>query len=644
MSKMPAKKKSCFQITSVTQAQVAANSATDDTESLDDPDESRTEDVSSEIFDVSRTDCEPEVCDRSSSEETLNNVSESEGQLPAVAPLNGGFGPRNALSVGHQSAGNVQASGAQQAGTMATSQVTNSSSATTIASCSSRFRVIKLDHGSGEPFRRGRWTCTEYYEKDQEGSAMTRTVDGIRHTNMTEPGADRDSGLGTTVGSLTAQVGVSGQGPDTSHDSSFTGPLHTLEQPHSFSMAPQQVASGSGPPDSFSNKPVPVSVQQQVSGSSHTTVPPPGHDGVHQGAHIHKSPSMPPPVQPMLYQTQPVTHHLQSQAALTDYGQQHMPITVTQTHPGASLSVVHGINQGSSPVPTQASGGVLVQGVEMSGIPEGVPLGSQLLSPVPSLVQHPGVGLLSNVTPLAPGTSILQQPVAQYQVSGALHGLSAAPQSTQNMPSVSIAIGSVPASSVPIPGGATIPNLNTSAHSQADESRRMSDAASALIPAVHNKDMVKPLISEGLQLPNPAVSSLFGISIPIDGEDDSASGVSVVAIDNKIEQAMDLVKSHLMYAVREEVEVLKEQIKELIERNSVLEQENAVLKSLANSEQLSQLSVQSSSNPSSAPSQLGPSMAQPPQPQQPPQPYLQLDASMTMDSLPRQQQPNVTSA
>lgn len=74
MSKMPAKKKSCFQITSVTQAQVAASSITDDTESLDDPDESRTEDVSSEIFDVSRADLG--VCERSSSEETLNNAGE----------------------------------------------------------------------------------------------------------------------------------------------------------------------------------------------------------------------------------------------------------------------------------------------------------------------------------------------------------------------------------------------------------------------------------------------------------------------------------------------------------------------------------------------------------------------------------------
>lgn len=56
-----------------------------------------------------------------------------------------------------------------------------------------------------------------------------------------------------------------------------------------------------------------------------------------------------------------------------------------------------------------------------------------------------------------------------------------------------------------------------------------------------------------------------------------------------------------MYAVREEVEVLKEHIKELYERNSVLERENAVLKSLANSEQLGQLSSQLSQGSSTSP-------------------------------------------
>lgn len=84
----------------------------------------------------------------------------------------------------------------------------------------------------------------------------------------------------------------------------------------------------------------------------------------------------------------------------------------------------------------------------------------------------------------------------------------------------------------------------------------------------------------------------------------------------------DLVKSHLMYAVREEVEVLKEQIKELFERNSVLERENFVLKSLANSEQLSQLSAQTTSSSSSTtPPQQG--LSQPPQTQPPAQPQPQ---------------------
>ncbi|XP_066542535.1 TSC22 domain family protein 1 isoform X2 [Hoplias malabaricus] len=92
----------------------------------------------------------------------------------------------------------------------------------------------------------------------------------------------------------------------------------------------------------------------------------------------------------------------------------------------------------------------------------------------------------------------------------------------------------------------------------------------------------------------------------------SSSGASVVAIDNKIEQAMDLVKSHLMYAVREEVEVLKEQIKELIERNSQLEQENNLLKNLASPEQLAQFQaqVQSGSPPSSTQGVQQPAMAQ----------------------------------
>uniref|UniRef100_A0A8C1UR51 TSC22 domain family, member 2 n=1 Tax=Cyprinus carpio TaxID=7962 RepID=A0A8C1UR51_CYPCA len=543
MSKMPAKKKSCFQITSVTQAQVAANSATDDTESLDDPDESRTEDVSSEIFDMCRT----EVCDRSSSEETLNNVGDSEGQTPQ----NGGFGTRTLSH--HQG---IQASGTQ------TAQVTSSSSATTITSCTSRFRVIKLDHGTGEPFRRGRWTCMEFYEKDPEGSVMSRTVDSIRHTNVTEPGADRDSGLGATVGSI---------------------------------MATDVNSDGS-------NKPVPPSAQHSL------------HPPAHEGGHLQKSPSIPPSpqVQPLLYQPQPAL----VSTSQPDYGQRSMPIAANQTLPGVSLSAGHVISQGSSPLPNPATGGVSV-------------------APMPS-IQHQ------------------QQPVAQYQASGVMHGLSTALQSAQSLPvaPVTLAVGSPNTSAhsqaSQVPRNGTAAGMGTSVFSQTDESRRMSDASAQ----VHSKDTVMPLITEGLQLPSPAVSSLFAAQVtmylltqsvhlclciwqafPLSFKtrfSQHLHGKAVLELSN----SSDLVKSHLMYAVREEVEVLKEQIKELYERNSVLERENAVLKSLANNEQLSQLPVQSSS---SAPV---PGQAQP-QPQPQPQPYLQLDSNQSADSLPPQ--PSVTS-
>ncbi|XP_022621417.1 TSC22 domain family protein 4-like [Seriola dumerili] len=77
----------------------------------------------------------------------------------------------------------------------------------------------------------------------------------------------------------------------------------------------------------------------------------------------------------------------------------------------------------------------------------------------------------------------------------------------------------------------------------------------------------------------PAAFSLDQTIFNLPG-DDSTSSNSLVAIDNKIEQAMDLVKSHLMLAVREEVELLREQIRELQEKNQQLERENHILRTL----------------------------------------------------------------
>lgn len=70
----------------------------------------------------------------------------------------------------------------------------------------------------------------------------------------------------------------------------------------------------------------------------------------------------------------------------------------------------------------------------------------------------------------------------------------------------------------------------------------------------------------------------------------------------------DLVKSHLMFAVREEVEVLKEKISELMDRINQLEVENTILKASASQETLTKLpataptkSSQNNSNPTNGP-------------------------------------------
>ncbi|XP_010866191.1 TSC22 domain family protein 4 isoform X2 [Esox lucius] len=110
----------------------------------------------------------------------------------------------------------------------------------------------------------------------------------------------------------------------------------------------------------------------------------------------------------------------------------------------------------------------------------------------------------------------------------------------------------------------------------------------SLLRVSHSQPSSPPLQGkDGTFLPSltpiqtPSAWSMFGTGgdFHLLGED-SGSNSSMIAIDNKIEQAMDLVKTHLMLAVREEVELLREQIKELSDRNVQLERENYILRTL----------------------------------------------------------------
>ncbi|XP_051032946.1 TSC22 domain family protein 2 isoform X2 [Phodopus roborovskii] len=737
MSKMPAKKKSCFQITSVTTAQVAT-SITEDTESLDDPDESRTEDVSSEIFDVSRaTDYGPEeVCERSSSEETLNNVGDAEtpgtvspnlildGQLAAAsaAPANGGGGVSSRSVVGALAQTLAAAStpvSAPSPGGATPSQPP--------ATCSSRFRVIKLDHGSGEPYRRGRWTCMEYYERDSDSSVLTRSGDCIRHSNTLEQTAERDSGLGATGGSVVVVVASmqGAHGLDSGTDSSLTAVSQlppsekmsqpTVGQPQTFSAGqpqPPPPVGGAVAPSAASLPPFPgaatgpqpmtaAAQPAQLQGAvAAGTLPGPVGQGLpptnvtlaqpvalatqsgpgsslpqHPQQFAYPQPQIPPghllPVQPS-GQSEYLQPHVAlqppspAQPLSTSAGATSAPAASFPLGSGQSVSSLGAQMMGASSQPTEAVAPGPVPGVQAAPCqPAGVAPAA-----IGGVVQ-PGSGLTGAGQPHS------VQPPPQMGGSGQLSAVPGGPHtvvpgvpnvpaavpapSVPSVPTTSVTMPNVPSplgqsqqlsSHTPVSRSSSViqqvgPPLAQGTHSaptslpqsdlsqfqtqtqplvgQVDDTRRKSEPLPQppLSLIAENKPVVKPPVADALANPlqltpmNSLATSVFSIAIPVDGDEDSASGGGVVAIDNKIEQAMDLVKSHLMYAVREEVEVLKEQIKELVERNSLLERENALLKSLSNNDQLSQLPAQQA-NPGST-SQQQAMIAQPPQPTQPPQ-------------------------
>ncbi|XP_066212461.1 TSC22 domain family protein 3 isoform X2 [Saccopteryx leptura] len=134
-----------------------------------------------------------------------------------------------------------------------------------------------------------------------------------------------------------------------------------------------------------------------------------------------------------------------------------------------------------------------------------------------------------------------------------------------------------------IPGSPTVSNFR-----QLQEKLVFENLNTDKLNSIMRQDSLEPVLRDPCYLLNEGIcnrnidQTMLSILLFFH----SASGASVVAIDNKIEQAMDLVKNHLMYAVREEVEILKEQIRELVEKNSQLERENTLLKTLASPEQL----------------------------------------------------------
>lgn len=97
---------------------------------------------------------------------------------------------------------------------------TQSQQTQTQAAPGSRFRVVKLDTNS-EPFRKGRWTCTEYYEKEIPSAATSET------SKAGETAAETEQGNG---GAVTSPGPTAVQPPQT---------LQAYQQPSQDFTSPQ---------------------------------------------------------------------------------------------------------------------------------------------------------------------------------------------------------------------------------------------------------------------------------------------------------------------------------------------------------------------------------------------------------------------
>ncbi|XP_075419157.1 TSC22 domain family protein 1 isoform X1 [Tenrec ecaudatus] len=311
---------------------------------------------------------------------------------------------------------------------------------------------------------------------------------------------------------------------------------------------------------------------------------------------------------------------------IVNIGQQaNIPTAVQQPSPQVTPSVIPQGAPPSSQVVPPAQTGILHQGVQTSAssLPQQLVIAPQstllTVPPQPQGVDPVAQGVVSqqlpavSPVPSASSVSVTNQvsatvPPAMPSAPTNLVPLqnTAQPPATQNgnlVPSVSQPplIANLPlAQQIPLSSAQfSAQSLAQAIGSQIEDARRPVEPSLVGLPQTISGDSGgMSAVSDGSSSSLAASASLFPLKVLplttplVDGEDESSSGASVVAIDNKIEQAMDLVKSHLMYAVREEVEVLKEQIKELIEKNSQLEQENNLLKTLASPEQLAQFQAQ----------------------------------------------------
>ncbi len=292
------------------------------------------------------------------------NISNVPAAHAAAAPPSGPAGFDNTSGGGHVASvgggtGPPAAAAAAAAAPNTQTQHTHTQTAT-----GSRFRVVKLDTNS-EPFRKGRWTCTEYYEKEVPHPPTTEAPKGAEVAAETEAG---NTGINQGVPAVQPPHTLQPYQPP-SQD--FTSPQAMQSPPQGLAqttpltyVSPQEVAGGahmqkpvapltlpSATPQGGVTQPPPVIPQQlPYAVDPHQAQPQGGypapqlHAGVVAPGSV-RQPDFIQPTAPFQTQVQPPVPHVTTGISLTPgpgvTAQQPVNITQQLPHQGQVAPPAH---------------------------------------------------------------------------------------------------------------------------------------------------------------------------------------------------------------------------------------------------------------------------------------------------------------
>ncbi|XP_068785861.1 TSC22 domain family protein 1 isoform X4 [Struthio camelus] len=295
------------------------------------------------------------------------------------------------------------------------------------AAGTSRFRVVKLD-SSSEPFKKGRWTCTEFYDKENtvavtEGVAVNKAVETIKQ-NPLEVTSERESTSGSSVSSNVSTL---------SHYTESVGSgemgAPTVVQQQAFQgVGPQQMDFSSAAPPAIPASSIPQSVSQsqlaQVQLHSQEVsypqqkqgVPPPAQASLTTVTGVQPAPVNILGVSPSLGHQQP---------AIQSMAQQQLPYS-QPTQPGQPLPVVqqqqlqYGQQQQQQTVPTQMTAGH-VKPVNQNSVTGAMPdyIQHQQILQTPAPAMQPSSAGVGAGTPVPVAQAPSMQPSVQAHPAAA---------------------------------------------------------------------------------------------------------------------------------------------------------------------------------------------------------------------------------